>query len=166
MSVQDDVSIGPKLQSRQLLPLLLLHLAAAGVCFAFFTVVPTVACLILVAIGNDPGGPLFLPIFIMGVVLCAAIITTVLAAAVLMTDLLRRYYRVALWLPPLVIFVLATGFAFLLLGGAHAVAAVVAGGVVTTAFIVHWAAISTVWFLPRLLFRLFKIEAVPPKITG
>ena len=44
----------------------------------------------------------------------------------------------------------------------HPAAPVIAGSVITLAFIVHWAAISTVWFLPRILFRLFHVENPPP----
>ena len=150
-------------ESRPLLPLLLMHFAAAGVCFAFFTVVPIVVCIILIAIGNDPGGAMFFPIFVMGVVLFAAAIAAILGGAALLSDLLRRHYNVAVWLPPLVVFVLATVLCWLLFRSAHPAVPPIAGGIVALAFIVHWAAISTVWFLPRLLFRLFRVQHAPPK---
>jgi hypothetical protein len=150
-------------QCRPLLPLLLLHGAAAGVCFAFFTIVPIGACIILMAIGNDPGGPMFFPLFVVGVILFAAVITAILGSAALLSDLLRRRHHVPLWLPPLAVFVLATGLFWLLAGRVHPAIPPVAGGVVALAFIGHWAAISTVWFLPRLLFRLFRVQHAPPK---
>jgi hypothetical protein len=145
-------------QRRPLLPLVLLHFAAAGVCFAFFLFAPIIACLIFMAIGNDPGGPMFFPMFVVGVVLFAIVITIVLGGAALLSDLLRQRYRVPVWLPPLAVFGLATGSCWLLADGVHSAVPVVGGCIVALAFVVHWAAISTVWFLPRLLFRLFRVS--------
>ena len=141
-----------------MLPLFLLHFAAAGVCFTFFTVAPIVGCLILMAVGNEPGGPMFFPIFVLGVLLFAVVITGILAGAALLSDLLRRHYRVPVWLPPIVVFLLATGITWLSFSGAHPAVPPIAGAIVTLAFIIHWAAISTVWFLPRFLFRLFRVQ--------
>jgi hypothetical protein len=157
------MSAQPTSQRRPLLPLVLLHLAAAGVCFSFFTVVPIVGCLILMAIGNDPGGPMFFPIFVLGVLLFAVVITGILAGAAILSDLLRRHYRIPIWLPPIVVFLLATVITWLSFSGAPPAVPPIAGGVVALAFIIHWAAISTVWFLPRLLFRLFRVQYGQPK---
>jgi hypothetical protein len=115
------------------------------------------------AIGNDPGGPMFFPIFVLGVLLFAGVITGILACAALLSDLLRRRYRVPLWLPPSAVFLLATAITWLSFSGAHPAVPPIAGGVVTMAFIIYWAAISTIWFLPRLLFRLFRVQYAPPK---
>jgi len=153
----------PQKERRPLLPLFLLHFAAAGVCLTFFTVVPIVGCLILMAIGNDPGGPMFFPIFVLGVLLFAVVTTGILAGAALVSDLLRRHYRVPVWLPPIVVFLLATGITWFPFSGAHPAVPPIAAGIVTVAFIIHWAAISTVWFLPRLMFRLFRVEYAPPQ---
>ncbi len=150
-------------KQRPLVPLLLLHLAAAIVCFAFFTIVPIVACLILMVIGNDPGGPMFFPIFVIGIVLCAGAITMFLGGAVLLSDLLWRHCGVPAWVPPLFIFLVVSIFCWLFFGGAHPAVPPIAGGMVTLAFIVHWAAISTVWYLPRLLFRLFRVPYASPR---
>jgi hypothetical protein len=157
--------MSPELQSqrRPVLPLLFLHAAAAVACFGFFTIIPIAGCIILMAMGNDPGGPMFFPIFVMGVVACAAILTVVLAGATLLSDMLCRRGHVPLWLPPLAVFGLATGLCWLLSSHGHPAVAPIVGGVVALAFIVHWAAISTVWFLPRLLFRLFHVQHAPPK---
>lgn len=148
---------------RPLLPLLLLHAAAAGVCFSFFTIVPIGACLVLMAIGNDPGGPMFFPMFVMGVILFAVVITAILAGAAILSDLLRRRYQVPVWLPPLVVFTLSSVSCWLLFRSTHPAVPPIVGGIVAVAFIVHWAAISTVWFLPRLLFRFFRVEYAAPK---
>ncbi|MEO7675965.1 MAG: hypothetical protein ABIV39_04290 [Verrucomicrobiota bacterium] len=148
---------------RPLLSLVLLHMAAAGVCFAFFLIAPIVACLIFMAIGNDPGGRMFFPTFVVGIALFAVVITMVLGGAALLTDLLRRCYRVPLWLPPLAVFGLATGSCWLLADGAHPAVLAGVGGIVALAFIGHWAAVSTVWFLPRFLFRLFRVNQAPPE---
>jgi len=153
----------PKKDRRPLLPLLLLHAAAAAVCLGFFTIVPIGASLTLMAITNDPGGPMFFPMFVMSVIMFASVITAILAGAALLSDLLRRRYRVPIWLPPLAVFVLATVSCWFLAGSAHPVVPPIVGGIVTLAFIVHWAAISTVWFLPRLLFRFFRVQHEPPK---
>jgi len=106
---------------------------------------------------------MFFPIFVMGVILFATVITAFLGTAALVSDLLRRRRYVPLWLPPLAVFLLATGSLWLLAGRVHPVVPPVAGGIVALAFIIHWAAISTVWFLPRLLFRLFRVQHAPPK---
>ncbi len=156
------MSAQPQKERRPLLPLLLLHFAASGVCFAFFTFIPIVGCLVLMAIGNDPGGLMFFPIFVLGVLLFAGVITGILAGAALLSDLLRRHYRVPVWVPPIGVFLLATATTWLLFSGAHPAVPPIAGGIVTVAFIIHWAAISTVWFLPRLLFRLFRVQYAPP----
>ena len=153
----------PPDKSRPVLPLLALHIAAAGVCFAFFTFVPVAVCLVCMAIGNDPGGPMFFPIFVLGTILGAAAITVLLAGGTLLSDLLRRHYHVPLWLPPLVLFALATVLFWLLFSSAHPAVPPLVGVVVAIAFIVHWAAVSAVWFLPRLLFRLLRIDYAPQK---
>jgi hypothetical protein len=149
-------------ERRPLLPLLLLHLAAAGVCFSFFVVVPVVGCLIFMAISNDPGGPVFFPVFVLGVLLFAVIITCILAGAALLSDLLRRRYLISVWLPPLVMFALATASCWLFFRTLPPAVPPLAGGIVALAFSIHWAAISTVWFLPRLLFRLFRVPYAQP----
>ena len=141
-----------------LLPLLFLHVIAAVFCFAFFTIVPITVCIILMTIGNDPGGPMFFPIFVMGIILFAFVITAILTGATLLSDLLRRHYNVPIWLPPLSVFVLVSVSYWLLFSSGSPVVPPIIGGIVTLAFIVHWGAISTVWFIPRLLFRFFRVQ--------
>jgi len=157
------MNVQPPTEHRPLLPLVLLHFAAAGICFGFFTVVPIVGCLILMAMGNDPGGPTFLPIFVLGVLLFAVVITGILAGAALLSDLLRRRYRIPVWLPPLVVFGLAAVLCWFSLSRVHPTVPLIAAAIVALAFIIHWAAISTVWFLPRLLFRVFRVPDGQPK---
>jgi hypothetical protein len=138
---------------------MLLHLAAAAVCFAFLVLAPIIICLIFMAVDNDPGGPMFFPIFVFGVIAFAFVMTCALAFAALLSDLLRRRYRVPIWSPPIVALLVATAICWLFLRNAHPVVPLIGGGVIALAFIVHWAAISTVWVLPRLLFRLFGVQA-------
>jgi hypothetical protein len=152
-------------QCRPFLPLMLLHLAAAGVCFAFFTVMPIGVCLVFMAIGKDPGGLMFFPIFVLGVLLFAVVITGILAGAAFLSDLLRLRYRIPVWLPPLVVFMLVSVPYWLIFRGVHPAVPLIAGSIVALVFVVHWAAISTVWFLPRLLFRLFRVQYSPRKGT-
>lgn len=106
---------------------------------------------------------MFFSIFVLGVILFAAVITAILGGAAILSDLLRRHYHVPLWLPPLVVFVLATASCWLFFRSVHPAVPLIAGGIVALAFIIHWAAISAVWFLPRLLFRLFRVQYAPPK---
>jgi hypothetical protein len=113
------------------------------------------------ALGNDPGGPMFFPIFVLGVLGFAVAITCVLGGATLLSDLLRRHYSISVWLPPLAVFLLATVSCWLFFSGVHPAVPPLAGGIVALAFVVHWAAISTVWFLPRLLLRLFRVQHAP-----
>jgi hypothetical protein len=141
-------------QSRPLLPLLVLHGVAAVACFGFFTVASIVVCVVLMVAGKDGGGPMFFPIFVVGTILFAAIITVFLASAALASDLLRRHCHVPLWLPPLVVLFFATFASWPFLGRVHAIIPLIAGAVVTLAFIIHWAAISLVWIVPRMLIRL------------
>jgi hypothetical protein len=153
----------PPGKSRPVLPLLILHIAAAGVCFGFFCITPIAVCLVCMAIGNDPGGPMFLPIFVLGTILGAAAVTILLAGAALLSDLLRRHYSMPLWLPPLVMFALVTVLCWLFFSRAHPAVPPLVGLVIAVAFIVHWAAVSAVWFLPRLLFRLLHVDYEPQK---
>jgi hypothetical protein len=141
------MSIGATIESRPLLPFVILHLAAAVGCFAFFTVVPIAGCIVVMMIDNDPGGPMFFPIFIMGVVIFAFIIAAFLGAAVLLSDLLRRY--VPIWSPPLAVFLFATGSFWVLASGVHPAVSPCVGIMVAFVFIVHWAGVSTVWLLLR-----------------
>lgn len=148
------MSIEATIESRPLLPLVLLHLAAAVVCFAFFTVVPIAGCIVVMVIDNDPGGPMVFPLFVMGVVVFAFIIAAFLGAAVLLSDLFRRRFHVPLWSPPLAVFLFATGSVFALLLGTGVSPAVspCVGILIAFAFMVHWAGISTVWLLLRKFF--------------
>lgn len=145
-------------QGRAWLPLVILHLLAAAACFAFFTGVPITACLILMAIGNDLGGPLFLPMFVMGVVGVALLITVVLGGTAVVSDLVRRRWRLPLWVPPLLVFGLVSGAVRLAFDEVHPMVPIGAGALLMLAFIVHWAAVSATWYLPR--FVIGRIKAV------
>lgn len=148
----------PTTQSRPLVPLLILHAVAAVANFVFFTALPIGACILVMLVSNDPGGPLFFPIFIISVLVFAAITTTFLASTALLSDLLLRRYYIPLWLPPLVVFGIATGVIWGIAGEFHPAVPPVLGIIITLAFVIHWAAISTVWFLPRFFFRVFGVH--------
>jgi hypothetical protein len=147
-----------------LLALLVLHGAAALVCFGVFTVAPIVACFIVIVISGDPGGPLFIPVFVVGVVVFAAVMTLFLSVAVLVSDVLCRHYRTPRWLPFAVVYVLATGLFWFFSSGIHPLILLIGGAIVEFAFLAHWAAISTIWLLPRLLFRLLGIQSWSPTV--
>jgi hypothetical protein len=138
-----------------------LHAVAALLCFTFFTVVPIGTCLVLMAIGNDPGGPMFFPLFVMGAILFAALTTAIIAGATLVSDLIRRWIRIPLWLPPLVVFLSVAGLSWRRWGEAHPVIPILVGFFITMAFIVHWAAISVVWRMPRRLFLILGAQDLP-----
>jgi hypothetical protein len=142
--------------------LLLCHAAAAVVCFAFLTVVPVGLCLVVILIANDPGGPLFLPVFIVGVVLFAAATATALTGAALATDLVRWRWPLPVWVSPLVVFILATVLCRLLFPDAHPATAPIVGGTVALAFIVHCTAIALVRALPDFLVRRLRTRMEAP----
>jgi len=102
---------------------------------------------------------MFFPIFVLGVVGFAFVMTCAMAFAAHLSGLLRRRYRVPIWLPPIVVLLSATTSCWLFLRKAHPAVPLVGGGIITLAFIVYWAAISTVWFLPRFLFWLFDVKS-------
>lgn len=145
-------------EGRAWLPLVILHLLAAAACFAFFTGVPITACLILMAIGNDPGGPMFFPMFVLGVVGVALSITVILGGTAVVSDLVRRRWRLPLWVPPLLVFGLVAGAVRLAFGEVHPAVPIGAGALLMLAFIVHWSAVSATWYLPR--FVIGRIKAV------
>lgn len=145
-------------QPPKLLPLLVLHGVAAASCFAFFTLAPIGAYFILALIGNDLGGPMFFPVFVAGTLVAAGITTAFLEGAVVLSTLLRRKYATPFYVIPLLVFVIATALLWPLVGRVHPVLAPVAGLFVALAFVVHWAAIATLWSLPRLLLRLFRVR--------
>jgi hypothetical protein len=100
---------------------------------------------------------MFFPMFVVGVLLFAGLITGLLAGAALVYGLLRRHYCAPLWLPTTAVFLLTTAIVWIAFSAPHPAIPPIAGGIVSLAFVVHWAAISTVWFLPRLLFRVLDI---------
>ena len=131
--------------------LILSHLLAGGAMFAVLTVVPTVAVLLVIVIDGDPGGPMFLPIFVMGLALVAAMLAGGVAAVSLTRDLLRQRWRVPLWVAALVVAAMAAGGAWLLAGAVHPAAAPVAAVVGLTVFAVHAA---TAWSVSRIVLAL------------
>ncbi len=147
-----------KKEGRAWLPLVILHLLAAAACFAFFTGVPITACLILMAIGNDPGGPMFFPMFVLGVVGVALSITVILGGTAVVSDLVRRRWRLPLWVPALLVFGLVAGAVRLAFGEVHPAVPIGAGALMMLAFILHWSAVSATWYLPR--FVIGRIKAV------
>ena len=145
-------------EGRAWLPLIILHLLAAAACFAFFTGVPITACLILMAIGNDPGGPMFFPMFVLGVIGVALLITLIFGGTAVVSDLVRRRWRLPLWVPPLWVFGLVAGAVRLAFKEVHPMVPIGAGAVLMLAFVVHWAAVSATWYLPQ--FVIGRIKAV------
>jgi hypothetical protein len=135
--------------------LVVLHLVAAVVCFVFFFVVPILACLVLLVEGDDPGGPLFLPILIIGIVAGAAVITVILAVAVLATDIIERRTGRISWWPAVLVFLSGAAMGGLAGGVTNVVILVAAGGIAMVAYFIHWMAIS---FLSRLFLNRKRVH--------
>jgi hypothetical protein len=158
-------------QGRPLLPSILAHIAVAVACFAFITaaqIAVVVGGVLLDAATHQPtayaddewggsGGPFFWAFFPMFALAFAAASTVALGAASLLSDVLRRRVRAPRWLPPSVVLVGATSLWWALFtlvresgGELHWAVVPIGGAAITLAFIVHWAAVSSVlWFSSR-----------------
>jgi hypothetical protein len=128
--------------------LVMLHLVAAVACFVFFCAAPMLVCWALLIEGDDPGGPLFIPILIMGIVVGAVVITAILAVAVLVTDILERRTGRMSWWPAVLVFLLGAAMGGMVGGVTNVIILVAAGGIAVVAYFIHWMAVS-------LLSRLF-----------
>ena len=118
------------------------HIAVASICFFATFTVPVTASLAVMYIDNDPGGPLFLPIVVMGSFLLAVTTTCLFEITALLGDILRRRYSTPFWLPPSVIFAAAASLSWPLVDfSLNPVVPVVVGAVSTFGFVVYWVAI-------------------------
>ena len=78
---------------------LIQHLVAAGVSFGVFVVVPVIVVVASMIIGNDPGGPMFFPIFVVMCIFGAAVSCVVLILVSVVLQLIRRKLAFAWWVP-------------------------------------------------------------------
>lgn len=99
---------------------------------------------------------MFFPMFVMGVVAFAAGFTGLLAGVALVFELLRRRHKIPFWPSLIVIFLLASVSSWFFFKGGHPAIPAILGCIATLAFAVHWAAISSTWWLSRYLFNFFR----------
>jgi len=124
---------------------MLQHLVAGAVSFVLF-VGGSIALLIwAMIIDNDPGGPMFFPVFVLLVLLAAACACVVLFCLTAGLQLLRRWLRFPWWVPLVAIFPLT--FATLAFPGTtgsvrSGLWLLAASAIVTIAFGMYWAALQ------------------------
>ena len=123
---------------------LLQHLVAALVSFAIFVGGSVLLVVLGMIIGNDPGGPMFFPIFVLFALFGAACACVALFAVAALLQFVRRWLRFSWWVPVLLVFPLT--FAILTLFGTTGPSRpdrwlLSASGIVTIAFSVYWGAL-------------------------
>lgn len=129
------------------------HLATASLCFGLVVVVPFLCMLAAAIWANDPGGPLFWPLFILLLAATGLTLACVCSALVLVADLVRFRWRVPVWIPSAVVFLVAS---LLFVGNATWSTCLMLGIVSCAAFSLYWLGVSCAWFLPRFLVRVFR----------
>jgi len=107
---------------------------------------------------GDLGGPLFWPLFVIILFVVGVISAVALSAITALADLVRSRWHFPIWVPPLVVF-----SSILLPYSIRATPTAIANGVLlglvaSIVFALYWLAVSSTWFLPRLLARLFHIQ--------
>ncbi|MBV9125978.1 MAG: hypothetical protein JO112_21715 [Planctomycetes bacterium] len=116
------------------------HFLAAGLSFIFLFGIPVVGVLVMMYVDDDPGGPIFLPIFVMGWALftCGACGTFLGAGIVLQNFQGRKSFPN--WLPLALLFPFYAASGIALWRGQDWPAAfwVVLGGVLALAFSIYW----------------------------
>ena len=121
------------------------HLVAAGVSFGVFTVVPMVLVIAAMAVGNDPGGPMFFPVFLVICFCYAAAACLVLFLVCAELQLIRRRWAFPRWLPVPCAFVLTfvMAISFDAFGSTKPVlASSVLAATATLAFAVYWFSLA------------------------
>lgn len=117
--------------------------AASAICFAFLTAVPILTCIYIMSIDGDAGGPMFLPILVMGIVFLAAVITICLACVAFLIHLLHRRFRFSIWIPPTVVVVALLAIVLFLVaaGDVHPWVLTAGGSAIAVAFAILWASL-------------------------
>lgn len=121
---------------------LLSHLVAGAISFGVFVVVPVVATVVLMLVGNDPGGPMFFPIFVLMCLFFAACACGVLFGVCAILQLVRTKIPFSWWTPVVLVFPLS--MAVLSIGNTtpEPIGILVLGLVATVAFSTYWLTLS------------------------
>jgi len=121
---------------------LLSHLVASAISFGVFVVVPVVATVVLMFVGNDPGGPMFFPIFVLMCLFFATCACGVLFAVSAILQLVRTKIPFSWWTP--VVLVLPLSMAILSIGNttAEPIGILVLGLAATLTFSTYWLTLS------------------------
>jgi hypothetical protein len=123
---------------------MLQHLVAAVVSFALFVGGSIVLVILAMIIGNDPGGPMFFPIFVLLALFGAAFACVVLFGVAFVLQFVQRWLRFSWWVPVVLVFPLT--FAVLTRLGTTGSSRpdrwlLAASGIVSLAFSVYWVAL-------------------------
>jgi hypothetical protein len=129
------------------------HLAAASACFGVVFFGPLLFMLGTALRSGDPGGPLFWPLFLPLLVAAGLGVSFVCSALVLLVDFIRLRRRVPVWIPSGAAF--AAGCLVFARSGQWKICLLV-GVICCLGFSLYWLAVSSAWFLPRLLFRVLR----------
>jgi hypothetical protein len=135
---------------------MLKHLVAAVVSFAVFVGASILLVILGMIIGNDPGGPMFFPIFVLFALFGAACACAVLFGVAALLQFIRRWLRFSWWVPVVLVFPLS--FAVLaLLGTAGSTRPdrwlLAASGIVSIAFSIYWGALCAAGGILNLIRR-------------
>ncbi|MEI8121980.1 MAG: hypothetical protein WCI20_07995, partial [bacterium] len=120
---------------------LLQHLVAAVVSFVIFVVGSVLLVVLGMIIGNDLGGPMFFPIFVLFALFGAACACVGLFAVAALLQVVRRWLHFSWWVPVVLVFPLT--FAVLTLLGTAGSSRpgrwlLAASGIVSIAFWAYW----------------------------
>ncbi len=136
------------------------HLIAAPMCFALLAGIPLIILLAGVVVDDDPGGPLFLPIFAVGCIVFAVMTCLVLGVVTCGLQVLLWWRQLPSWLPLvgglLAAFVLVAPLTLAAQGGLVTwLVCSISGGIV---FACYWLALLAsqvvLWRIHRVWFPL------------
>jgi len=119
------------------------HVAAGGVSFAALVILPMLIMLAFMIIGNDPGGPMFLPIFFLFCVFYAVCASLCFFALSCLLQWIRRYVRFSSWAPVALIFPFCMAILLVTLTGPGLKFPLVfflgTGLILSIAFVLYWS---------------------------
>jgi hypothetical protein len=128
------------------------HAVCASACIALVVLVPFVSMIIVAIIGNDLGGPLFWPIFLILLLLSGFILALVLSILSVLTDALRLRWAFSRWIPPFAIWIVTIGISFTVFHDRAPIWSPLAFSFLfTVLFTIYWLSITVAWTLPKFI---------------